>query len=220
MILACLHEAISHELYSIRHAPRCTPAGNYDEVQCDDERCFCVDQLSGVEIPNTWVPEGNQPNCKAIKGASCSILNCLTSCPLGHNVDSNGCPICECKNSCAEVHCPQGQICIAAEVSCFTKSNCARQPRCVQNVCQGHPLVSSNGMVEDCTDSCSNEGYWCNNIGHPTAGGICCPEIISTNGQQIIQAKNEIHLGKCPIVMISVEFLATSPSCKARCHSD
>uniref|UniRef100_A0AC34RIU7 Uncharacterized protein n=1 Tax=Panagrolaimus sp. JU765 TaxID=591449 RepID=A0AC34RIU7_9BILA len=106
----CLHEAISHELYSIRHAPRCTPAGNYDEVQCDDERCFCVDQLSGVEIPNTWVPTGNQPNCKAIRSTGCPALNCPSSCRFGHRVDANGCSTCECKNPCAEVHCHQGQI--------------------------------------------------------------------------------------------------------------
>ena len=64
--LACIHQAISNEIYNLRNAMKCTAAGNYDEVQCDDERCFCVDSLTGIEMPNTWVPLGNTPTCKSI----------------------------------------------------------------------------------------------------------------------------------------------------------
>ena len=52
-------------------------------------------------------------------------------------------------------------------------------------------------------------------------GGVCCPEIVtSASGDRVIQAGHNIHPGKCPKIIISVELLASQPSCKARCLTD
>lgn len=141
--LACIHQAISNEIYNLRNAMKCTAAGNYDEVQCDEERCFCVDSLTGIEMPNTWVPLGNTPTCKSIfftkiffikisviREASCPIITCRESCPHGYETNENGCATCVCKNPCKNIRCPQGKICIVADVECFAKNHCPPQPRC------------------------------------------------------------------------------------------
>uniref|UniRef100_A0A7E4UXH3 WAP domain-containing protein n=1 Tax=Panagrellus redivivus TaxID=6233 RepID=A0A7E4UXH3_PANRE len=216
----CIHDAISRELYVLQNTPRCTPAGNYETVQCDDARCFCVDPITGIEIPNTWVPAKTTPICQSIQTSTCPILSCATTCPHGFKLDKTGCPTCECLNPCADVRCVQGQICIAAEVQCFQKSNCPAQPRCVSNICKGHPYINPNGFIEQCSHSCP-QGYWCNNVGFPGHGGVCCPEVITTtNGQQVIQSKHQNHPGKCEKKHISVEFLSSAPTCKSRCKED
>ena len=214
-----MHDAITHEVYVLKNAPKCTSAGNYDEKQCDDERCYCVDPITGVQIPNTWVPLGNDPLCKAIRGTSCPILSCTNQCHYGFQLDDNGCSTCDCKNPCSKVHCPQGSICIMAEVSCFQKSNCARQPRCIQNVCRGHPYTDRHELIEQCIHSCP-QGFWCNNIGLPGNGGVCCPEIITTEGQQIVQSLPSVHSGKCPTSPVSVKTLTSPQSCHAQCYAD
>uniref|UniRef100_A0A1I8AEE0 Thyroglobulin type-1 domain-containing protein n=1 Tax=Steinernema glaseri TaxID=37863 RepID=A0A1I8AEE0_9BILA len=200
----CVHQAITADLYSLHSVFACNSAGNFEETQCDDDRCFCVNVQNGIEIADTWVPLGNEPNCKDVRNPSCPINSCPEDCPHGYEKNGNGCPTCTCRNPCNEVHCAQGKVCILSEVECFQKSNCPPQPRCVLNFCAGQPYTSSNGLIAQCDSECP-QGFWCNNVGIG-GKGICCPA-----------PEKMPRAGKCPRQAILLQDIA---SCKLDCRSD
>ncbi|TMS37456.1 hypothetical protein L596_004385 [Steinernema carpocapsae] len=215
----CIYQAISAELYSLRSVFKCNAAGNFDSVQCDEDRCYCVNVQSGIEIPDTWVPLSNEPNCKDVRNPSCPILSCVEDCPHGYERNGNGCPTCTCRNPCNELHCPQGNVCVLSEVDCFQKSNCPPQPRCessiyklslmvniagVLNFCAGQPYTGNSGQVAQCDSECP-QGYWCNNVGMQ-GKGLCCPA-----------PEKMPRAGRCPKKTVLLEQI---DSCKVDCRSD
>lgn len=42
---------ITHEVYAVGRLPKCDPAGNYEQQQCDSLGCFCVNVNTGKLIP-------------------------------------------------------------------------------------------------------------------------------------------------------------------------
>lgn len=88
----------------------------------------------------------------------------------------------------------------------------------IENVCHGTPHMSSYGLIVQCHDACPR-GFWCNNIGIPGQGGICCPLSISGLTRQLSSV--QIHPGKCPQTLASLDTIGTgAPVCKLKCHSD
>lgn len=62
----CLHQAISHEIYKLKRSPlKCNSEGDFEEIQCNDEYCYCVHTKTGEEKPNSRVPPNRQPNCES-----------------------------------------------------------------------------------------------------------------------------------------------------------
>lgn len=43
---------------------KCDRAGNFEQFQCDDEGCFCVDIATGEELPGSRAI-GRKPNCES-----------------------------------------------------------------------------------------------------------------------------------------------------------
>ncbi len=141
-----MHEAISHELYSLRGRKKCAQSGNFEPLQCDDSSCFCVDSISGFEVAGTRSPPGQTPNCPSethltcvtvcehfllsVVARRCPPIDCTQACPYEWVMTAQGCPTCECRNPCTGVRCSQTQICIVTRVDCFDPQRCPAQPRC------------------------------------------------------------------------------------------
>uniref|UniRef100_A0A915CTW8 Uncharacterized protein n=1 Tax=Ditylenchus dipsaci TaxID=166011 RepID=A0A915CTW8_9BILA len=69
----CIQQAVTHQIYAMRTAPlKCDSNGMFEEVQCSQEHCYCVDADTGVEVPNTRVPTQKHPDCN--KGTLVYIL--------------------------------------------------------------------------------------------------------------------------------------------------
>uniref|UniRef100_A0A915CUR1 WAP domain-containing protein n=1 Tax=Ditylenchus dipsaci TaxID=166011 RepID=A0A915CUR1_9BILA len=135
-----------------------------------------------------------------------------TKLPQGYQLDEDGqCPTCKCLNQCAQLTCKQNEVCILADVDCPKDLNCSAQPRCVQNFCQnGPPYSSPNGVVEQCNGQCP-VGYWCNRVGLPGAGGVCCA-VVSDDSQDsssssvasAIAMISQQHPGTCPHTQVDL----------------
>ncbi|PIC34118.1 hypothetical protein B9Z55_013866 [Caenorhabditis nigoni] len=198
----CFHLALTAELYSLRNAMKCDRAGNFEQYQCDDEGCFCVDIATGEELPGSRAI-GRKPNCESRN--PCEPLVCKVACPFGFEKGPNSCPTCKCKNPCEEVKCPQGSVCVMSSVQCYQTGNCVPQPRCVLNLCPtGEPYISSIGNVESCTkdEECPSSTHWCHRLGM-SSGGVCCPSPARVR-----------HAGSCPTVPISLDARMCRVSCK------
>lgn len=103
--------------------------GDYHEIQCDSERCYCAEPLHGWPLPGSLVPVGRRPSCA--RQRPCSSLDCASNeqCEHGFKFDENGCPTCECKNACAAIDCHEGAVCTMIPVEC-AGGECKHQPRC------------------------------------------------------------------------------------------
>ncbi|VDK62800.1 unnamed protein product [Onchocerca ochengi] len=203
-VTACLHEVITHEIFGYGRAPKCNDKGNYEQIQCDDNICYCVDTLNGNEIPATRTALQTKPVCNE-RRLDCEPFMCSKVCAYGFEITSKGCPLCECRNPCKNKLCPHGYICVMANVKCSANVYCPNQPRCVPNVCATNNLSMVPPILCDNKQDCPND-YWCNNIGIQSKG-LCCP----------IPSK-ELHGEiKCK----SMEpFIENNKSCDIRCRGD
>ncbi|PAV64551.1 hypothetical protein WR25_01649 isoform B [Diploscapter pachys] len=199
----CFHLALTAELYSLRNAKRCDVTGNFEQKQCDDNGCYCVDIMTGDEQPGTRRDSG-KPNCNV--ATPCTDLHCQATCPYGYELNPDGCPSCRCKNPCADIKCPQGSMCIMSPVACYSHDNCPPLPRCLLNLCPAdEPYISSIGVIETCADNseCPKE-HFCHKVGI-ASGGICCIAPLPT-----------INSGVCPIMTPQLD----RPFCRLECKSD
>ncbi|KAI1726343.1 WAP-type (Whey acidic protein) 'four-disulfide core' domain-containing protein [Ditylenchus destructor] len=216
----CLHQAISHEIYKLKRSPlKCNSEGDFEEIQCNDEYCYCVHTKTGEEKPNGRVPPNRQPNCE--NTISCAIPQCSNRCPHGYMADEKGCQSCKCQNKCDGIRCERGQICVMADVDCLEGSKCSAQPRCIANICQfGSPFVAAHRFVEQCHKECP-VGFWCNKIGLPGAGGLCCPVNSKSHESELSSAialVSQQHRGECVKQNVDVNRkecrLRSSPICR------
>ncbi|CAG9538679.1 unnamed protein product [Cercopithifilaria johnstoni] len=201
---ACLHELITHEIFGNDRTPKCNDEGNYEQIQCDDRVCYCVDTANGNEIPATRTELHAKPACNE-KLVDCKPFKCSKTCAYGFKITHEGCLSCECRNPCKNILCPQGYICVMASVKCLENMYCPDQPRCVPDVCSTDvssvvpPVLCKN--KQDCPDD-----YWCNNIGIQSKG-LCCP----------LPSKQLRTNAKCR----SVEpFIEHSKPCDIHCRTD
>lgn len=126
---------------------KCDSQGNFAEVQCNSEFCYCVESVSGIEKHNSRIPLGRLPNCQGFFNIhivllmilgdrspqkACSVLNCrIKDCPhRKFEVNNDGCSTCKCENPCANITCPRGKICVLMQMDCFDKFHCSLQSRC------------------------------------------------------------------------------------------
>ncbi|KZS04617.1 Uncharacterized protein APZ42_032431 [Daphnia magna] len=129
--------------------PHCDPIGDYEPVQCDPltGNCFCVDE-SGFELAGTRARSLELVNCTNPK--PCAGLLCRMLCPYEFELDSEGCPLCQCRDPCRGVKCPGSQTCQLEEMPC-AKEPCPPVPTCKQarsaeDLCPtGVPLTMPSG---------------------------------------------------------------------------
>ncbi|XP_041969156.1 papilin isoform X2 [Aricia agestis] len=130
-------------------SPRCRVSdGEFEQIQCDNEiitTCWCVD-AAGFEVPGTRAPAAGLVNCTRV--ADCAAHTCRMLCPLGFELNAQGCPMCKCRDPCSSVTCPGQLSCQLEEVPCL-KPPCPPVPTCkrgrsLQNICPvGEPLLIS-----------------------------------------------------------------------------
>ncbi|VDK50084.1 unnamed protein product [Cylicostephanus goldi] len=166
---------------------QCRPDGSFEEVQCDSDYCWCVNQF-GVEMEGTRTSDDIAPNCRAPRKCTVPLCTHDISCKYGMRKDSNGCDTCECSSPCDGVVCPDDSVCVPAPVDCLA-GPCPEVPRCVVNPCrEGVPLTDvSTAQHINCSDSSECTGNFfvgaiCLRSHHhgycsqyKSDGGICCP---------------------------------------------
>ncbi|KAI1726347.1 WAP-type (Whey acidic protein) 'four-disulfide core' domain-containing protein [Ditylenchus destructor] len=113
----CLHLKAASELLDIKRAVQCSKDGNFEDIQCNNEFCLCVETFSGYEIQGTRVSSTRTPECDAPQKCPDTYCNSPKRCPYGYEKDSNGCNTCECVNPCKDVECPNpDRICLPEPV--------------------------------------------------------------------------------------------------------
>ncbi|XP_017082858.2 uncharacterized protein LOC108115792 [Drosophila eugracilis] len=154
-------------------------SGKWEEIQCSpDGHCWCVDD-QGKIVPGTKVKSPETPKCKENSSFACPKTNCSLECESGYQMDSNGCPTCQCRNYCNEVSCSPHEECQLISVECVD-SPCPKMPICVPrraSVCpEGNPLQQG-----DLDMSCGphNEHEVCPTthscqLNPVTNRGVCC----------------------------------------------
>ncbi|XP_042879578.1 uncharacterized protein LOC122258000 [Penaeus japonicus] len=124
--------------------PDCKQEGNFAPIQCDGERCFCVDEHTGYEMPGTRARSIELVNCTTPR--PCSGYQCRMLCPYEFELDEDGCPVCECRDPCRGVTCPGGTACTLEEAPCAAEPcpplPTCKQPRSLATLCPlGDPLM-------------------------------------------------------------------------------
>ncbi|CAJ0928742.1 unnamed protein product, partial [Mesorhabditis belari] len=205
----CVHRWLTSSLYSLRSVLQCTSEGFFERKQCDDDGCFCVDRLTGVEQAGTRVTHHKTPTCLPDL-SECQLPVCRAECPFGFALSSNGCPTCVCVDPCQQVKCPQGSFCQLSAVKCReVDTECSKQPRCIANACpQGDPFATSAGFIQSCSlvTDCPRH-FWCHKFGIST-GGICCPG-----------PPPNIKAGACPPTFPIIN-IQENEICKKQCLTD
>ncbi|KAL3982628.1 Thyroglobulin type-1 repeat family protein [Acanthocheilonema viteae] len=171
-VTACLHELITHEIFGYDRAPKCNDEGNYEQIQCHDDFCYCVDTVNGNEIPATRTALHTELACNE-RRIDCEPFRCSKICAYGFKLTDEGCLSCECYNPCKKILCSQGYICVMASVKCLENVYCPDQPRCVPDVCSTDDSSVVPPILCKSKQNCPDD-YWCNNIGIQSKG-LCCP---------------------------------------------
>ncbi|KAI6206638.1 hypothetical protein M3Y94_00935300 [Aphelenchoides besseyi] len=163
---ACLHDAITFDLNGWLHAPRCNSHGEYHEIQCDDERCYCAEPKAGSPIPHSIVPKRSStgvPNiCQGnpLSNDYSLIEQCNgTNCPHGFTCQSFGLPgsggLCcplgissqgGVKPTVHSGQCPTQQIRLTSQLGCLIQckadADCQQNEKCCFDSC-GHKVAST-----------------------------------------------------------------------------
>ncbi|XP_018495500.1 uncharacterized protein LOC100903276 [Galendromus occidentalis] len=106
-------------------------------------------------------------------------------CPYGFETDAQGCALCECKNPCRDVECPNGTECqvddsgCTAGEPCSPSTNCRKARASLGECAFGDPLTGAGNRPLLCgTDSdkpsCPS-GYECF-VQQKAEYGLCCPQ--------------------------------------------
>ncbi|OQV15699.1 putative Uncharacterized protein ZC84.1 [Hypsibius exemplaris] len=214
--------------------PACdTATGQYSQVQCSGQKCWCVDPITGVEKSGTRTVNGSLPNCSAPK--HCSPVQCDLQCEHGVQFDPEGCPICACYNPCEELSCPNG--CNLLNIDCG-EQNCPSVATCKESRSLDHPCIYGKPVLDNQT----RDYVICGDASRQLAGcpattkcepidaeghGVCCPMPGTVRSkqlhgdrtdEQLALTKPEEHLGKCPKPLQT--HAARSTQCGANCRKD
>ncbi|XP_067130970.1 uncharacterized protein [Centruroides vittatus] len=217
--------------------PGCRPDGTYESIQCDRSgQCWCVDDF-GVEIMNTRAVSRSNVDCNQARSQRpCLGFVCRLGCDYGFVLDDKGCPLCECRNPCKNVKCPENNICQFYEVKCASNW-CPPLPQCVPyekarptfpECPVGSPMVYEDTNLPVICDPKSNYqlcplDHICT-VNQPNEAGVCCPNAeLGTNflnsSDDILSSDTKssptelIKLGACPNVQ-SWESEICSDECK------
>uniref|UniRef100_A0A158Q7V6 Thyroglobulin type-1 domain-containing protein n=1 Tax=Elaeophora elaphi TaxID=1147741 RepID=A0A158Q7V6_9BILA len=165
------------------YVPKCAVDGQFENIQCDDDFCWCVDE-KGIEIIGTKTArKTGSPNC--LQRRNCKAKLCPKLCSFGVKTDHDGCPLdnCKCRDLCEEVKCMSDiDMCQMVE------------PDCEKLPCQP---IGFNGF-----------GFCCSLPQSVLHSGSCVPVLSrshsksSTKIQQMAEcpeAQQHYDLGKCRV---------------------
>lgn len=107
--------------------PLCTSSGDYARVQRWRDNEWCVDPITGRELPGTRTNSG-VANCDQPR--SCPELTCQLQCDFGFQLDQYGCEECACLDPCSNIECPLDHMCRMVDVKCADNSECQPVPKC------------------------------------------------------------------------------------------
>ncbi|XP_045033793.1 LOW QUALITY PROTEIN: uncharacterized protein LOC116929499 [Daphnia magna] len=214
--------------------PRCTPQGEFEEQQCDDDgQCWCVDEF-GVELAGTRGLASQRSVSMCVKlrhdtDSDCPGLLCRLGCDYGFAVDnSTHCPLCECRNPCDVLNCPEGQECQLVVSSCPEAPFCPALPFCttvqrnredtnIQEEEVEEELIAACPLGDPYVNPADNVTIQCN----PRSRALSCPEGFSCYSENnsadgaCCPVQHLIKAGQCPyLVPISVD------SCDSECSAD
>ncbi|KAE8740442.1 hypothetical protein FOCC_FOCC014036 [Frankliniella occidentalis] len=111
--------------------PTCRPDGSFNDTQCAAGECWCVDSF-GTEIPQSRIAgPAPSPACSALRESlDCLDLTCRLGCEFGFTLSPDTrCPLCECRDPCAEAKCGPNAECHVVEVACDAEY-CPPVPAC------------------------------------------------------------------------------------------
>lgn len=153
--------------------PRCDSEGNYLATQCNDSKCWCVDNF-GTEIPKTRGLDNATTNCEKLRETmDCLDLTCRMGCEYGFVLaEDTGCPQCQCRDPCAGVKCRPEEQCQLVEVSC-KEHYCPPVPACLPKKIGQCPYLvpatstscdfecnsdlACNGSMRCCSNGCGTQ---------------------------------------------------------------
>ncbi|KAK7082228.1 hypothetical protein SK128_021740, partial [Halocaridina rubra] len=199
--------------------PSCDTNGAYEQVQCNAlGQCWCVDDF-GTEIPGTKASSRELVTCDRVRAAlTCGEMLCRLGCDYGFILDPDtACPLCQCRDPCRNVDCPNNQVCQMVDIPCVD-GVCPAIPQCVPVVeplghatCpEGDPYVlletnetlacSPRARALECPEgySCyaddnSIEGFCCPNTGKQEKAGQCPLFVPVLSGNCDIECSDDSH---------------------------
>ncbi|KHJ87891.1 WAP-type 'four-disulfide core [Oesophagostomum dentatum] len=115
---ACMQAKAALQMIGQSSKIQCRPDGSFEEIQCDADYCWCVNQY-GVEVEGTRTSDDIAPNCLAPRKCAIPLCTHDISCKFGMKKDSNGCDTCECSSPCDGVICPDTSVCVPSPVECI-----------------------------------------------------------------------------------------------------
>ncbi|KAJ1372142.1 hypothetical protein KIN20_034221 [Parelaphostrongylus tenuis] len=221
----CLNAALTAELYGLPNMKRCDENGQFEQIQCNDDVCFCVDIANGEELPGTRIAN-DTPNCKEdeccmqqpVQHVQCSqtfvedeseemdriqeVLGSARKIVMMSRVRMK-----IFVTSRSGISCKMHAILLKAlEIDCVGEELLPISSS-VSNPCpHGEPFVSPAAVVETCSsnDQCPS-GHWCHQVGFSTSG-LCCPS-----------PARLIHVGTCPLILPQLNRLS---DCRFDCRAD
>ncbi|CAD6192821.1 unnamed protein product [Caenorhabditis auriculariae] len=180
---------------------KCHPDGSFEEIQCDNEFCWCVDD-EGNYIEGTKSSDDVTPTCpEPCKKLSCPDLKCV----YGRRKE-NDCETCDCLDPCENISCPDDSICVPTSVSCI-KEPCPTVPRCVINPCPNSDVLLN--ITSRTPLRCKHRKQCANGL-----MSTHCAMLTADSGFAV-RAKPRLHPGSCPNAELSL-----GEKCTRECSSD
>ncbi|VDO25270.1 unnamed protein product, partial [Haemonchus placei] len=145
---ACVQAKSALQMIGQSERIQCRPDGSFEEVQCDSEFCWCVNDL-GVEVEGTRSSENIPPNCKTPLAKPITTLNRRV--PIFFNEYSTEprwspgtCPPTIASNGDCSRHCLIDEQCPSSQKCCF--NGCGLS--CVARI--QHEVRSYRGKDPEC----------------------------------------------------------------------
>ncbi|KAJ1528450.1 hypothetical protein ONE63_006861 [Megalurothrips usitatus] len=165
--------------------PSCRADGSFNDTQCSEGACWCVDSF-GTEIPQTRTKSGApSPACHKVRESlDCLDLTCRLGCEFGFTLSPDTrCPLCECRDPCAEAACGPNTECHVVDVACDAEY-CPPVPACLPKKpgqCPYLVPVSSGSCDYQCRSdyNCNETAKCCSN----GCGTQCMQPVVMTECQ-------------------------------------
>lgn len=165
--------------------PSCRPDGSFNDTQCEAGACWCVDSF-GSEIPQTRT-KGAMPSpaCLEVRESlTCLDLTCRLGCEFGFTLSAETrCPLCECRDPCAEAKCGPDAECHVVDVACDAEY-CPPVPACLPKKAGQCPYLVPEG-AGSCDYQCRSD-YNCNETAKCCSNGCgtqCMLPVVMTECQ-------------------------------------
>ncbi|XP_034238725.1 uncharacterized protein LOC117643760 [Thrips palmi] len=203
--------------------PSCRPDGSFNDTQCEAGACWCVDSF-GSEIPQTRTKgAAPSPACLEVRESlTCLDLTCRLGCEFGFTLSPDTrCPLCECRDPCAEAKCGADAECHVVDVACDAEY-CPPVPACLPKKpgqCPYLVPVSAGSCDYQCRSdyNCNETAKCCSN----GCGTQCMLPVVMTECQHrraILQ--HESHESGIPASKLWVPRCRESDGAyeEAQCH--